>query len=333
MLKRSLKLGSCLLMVLVLLLTACTKETSDLRDTYALTFRLAEAHAGTHPTAQAAEEFARRVEEATDGRIKIVVYLDKALGEEKDVIEQVQFGAIDFARVSIAPMAEIVHDLYVLQMPYIYEDREHMWRVLNSEIGDEMLEKIAEEGFIGLTWFDAGARSFYTSDKPIRTLEDLQGQTIRLMENTLMMDMSEAMGFNGVLEPYGQVYSLLQMQEVDGAENNFSSYLTAFHYEVAQYYTMDEHLRVPELIVASEEARDAISEEDWQIILQVAEEVSEYQKDLWTEMEEAAKNELIEQGVTLVELEDRSSFVEAVAPVYEKYEEDFGDLIRRIQMK
>lgn len=333
MLKRSIKIGRCLLMVLAILLTGCTKEATDLRDTYALTFRLAEAHAGTHPAAQAAEEFARRVEEATEGRIKIVVYLDKELGEEKDVIEQIQFGAVDFARVSIAPMAEIVHDLYVLQLPYIYEDRDHMWRVLNSEIGDEMIDKMAEYGFIGLTWFDAGARSFYTSEKPIRTLEDLEGMTIRLMENTLMMDMSKAMGFNGVLEPYGQVYSLLQMQEVNGAENNFSSYLTAFHYEVAQYYTMDEHLRVPELIVASKEAKAAISEEDWEIILQVAEEISEYQKELWTEMEEAAKNDLIEHGVVLIELEDRSSFVEAVAPVYEKYEEEFGDLIRRIQMK
>lgn len=313
--------------------SGCSSHEPNLKETYKYTFRLAEAHPISHPVTQADLEFARKVEEETNGRIKIVVYFDKKLGGEKEVIQQVRFGAIDFARVSIAPMAEIVDDLYVLQLPYLYEDRDHMWRVLNSEIGDEMLGKIRAYGLVGLTWFDAGARSFYTSNKPIKKLEDLDMLTIRLQENSLTMDMSKAMNFEGVLKPYGEVFSLLQKQEVDGAENNFSSYLTSSHYKVAKYYTMDEHLRVPELIIASEKVLPEISTSDWKIISRVAKETTEYQKKLWTEMEEKAKEQLIKEGVILIQLEDRSSFVEAVEPIYEKYEENYGDLIRQIKSK
>lgn len=319
--------------LLMIFLSGCSLEETNLKETYKYTFRLAESHPLSHPTAQADLEFARRIEEETEGRIKIVVYFDKELGEEKEVTEQVMFGAIDFARVSIAPMAEIVDALYVLQLPYLYEDRNHMWRVLNSEIGDEMLGEIREHGLIGLTWFDAGARSFYTSNKPIKKLEDLNKLIIRLQENSLTLDMSKAMNFEGVVKPYGEVFSLLQKQEVDGAENNFSSYLTSLHYKVAKYYTMDEHVRVPELIIASEKILQEITISDWEIILRVAKETTEYQKELWTEMEEKAKEQLIKEGVVLIQLEERSSFVEAVEPVYEKYEENYGDLIRLIKSK
>lgn len=318
-------------MMVVLATVGCVKEDSRLDDTYAMTFRMGESHPKSHPTVQADLEFVRRVEEETEGRIKIMVYDDNSLGEEKNLVEQVRFGAIDFARVSIAPLAEIVPELYVVQLPYLYKDGEHMWRVLNSDVGDELLEGVSDYGYIGFTWFDGGARSFYSKEKPIETLEDLSGLTIRLMQNTLMLDMSEAMGFNGVSKPYGEVYSLLQQGVVDGAENNFSSYLTASHYEVAPYYLMDEHLRVPEMIIGSEVALADVSEEDLEIIRRVAKETTTYQKQLWSEMEESAKKQLIENGVELLELRDRSKFIEAVQPIYDTYSEDYGSLIMRIK--
>lgn len=317
----------------LLLLTACGRVQTSMKDTYAYTFRLAESHPESHPTTQADLEFARRVALETNGRIQIIVYFDQALGDEQSVVEQVQFGAIDFTRVSIANVSKIVTDLNVLQMPYLYTDREHMWRVLDSEIGDEFLEKVGESGFIGLTWFDGGARSFYTKDKPIVTLEDLDGLTIRLMETPLMMNMSNAMGFSGVLAPYGDVYSLIQKGEVSGAENNFSSYLTSSHYQVARYYTMDEHLRVPEILIGSKVALANISEQDWAIIRKAAKETTVYQKQLWSDMEEKAKEQLLYEGVQILELKDRSSFVEAVQPVYDAYEEEYGEMIRRIKEK
>lgn len=208
-----------------------------------------------------------------------------------------------------------------------------MWRVLESDIGDELLHKVGDYGFIGLTWFDAGSRSFYTRDKPIEKLEDLNGLTIRLMENTLMMEMSEAMGFIGVLKPYGEVYSLIQKGEANGAENNFSSYLTQSHYQVAPYFSMDEHLRIPEILIGSKIALANLSEEDLAIIQNIAKETTVYQKQLWSDMEDEAKRQLIEEGVQIVDLEDRSAFVQAVQPVYDKYEKQYGALIRRIKEK
>jgi tripartite ATP-independent transporter DctP family solute receptor len=318
---------------LLLIISGCNQVHTNMKETYAYTFRLGEAHPDSHPTAQADLEFARRVEEETNGRIKIIVYLDQALGTEPEVIAQVRFGAIDFTRVSVANLVETVPELNVLQFPYLYEDRDHMWRVLESDIGDELLEKVGDYGFVGLTWFDAGSRNFYTRDKPITKLEDLNGLTIRLMENKLMMEMSKAMGFTGVLKPYGDIYPMIQQGEADGAENNFSSYLTQSHHQVAPYFTMDEHLRIPEILIGSKIALSNLSEEDWNIIKRAAKETTVYQKKLWSEMEEKAKEQLIKEGVQIIELKDRSAFVQAVQPVYDKYEEQYGELIRRIKAK
>lgn len=315
------------------MLTGCSNEQTDMKETYAYTFRLGESHPESHPTTQADMEFARRVEEETDGRIKIIVCDDQQLGTEPEVISQVRFGAIDFTRVSIANLVETVPDLYVLQLPYLYEDRDHMWRVLDSDIGDELLNGVGDYGFVGLTWFDAGSRSFYTRDKPIEKFEDLNGLTIRLMENSLMLEMSKAMGFNGVLKPYGEVYPMIQQGDADGAENNFSSYLTQSHYQVAPYFSLDEHLRIPEILIGSKIALSHLSGDDWEIIRKAARETTVYQKQLWSEMEEKAKEQLLQAGVQIIELKDRSAFVRAVQPVYDKYEEEYGELIRRIRAK
>ena len=329
--KLVIEIGLCV--AFLMMLTGCNHVQTNMKETYAYTFRLGENHPESHPTSQANLEFARRVEEETDGRVKIIVHFNQVLGAEPVVIDQVRFGAIDFTRVSVANLVETVPDLYVLQLPYLYEDRDHMWRVLDSDIGDELLEGVGDYGFVGLTWFDAGSRGFYTKDKPIEKLEDLNGMTIRLMENPLMMEMSKAMGFTGVLKPYGEVYPLIQQGEINGAENNFSSYLTSSHYLVARYFTMDEHMRIPEILIGRKNDISVLSEEDWAIIRKVAKETTVYQKQLWSEMEEEAKQTLIEDGVQIIELKDRSAFVQAVQPVYDKYEEQYGALIRRIRAK
>ena len=332
---RVFKLVSIILFCFAFLLvtTGCGNIQTNMKEAYAYTFRLGESHPESHPTAQADMEFARRVEEETEGRIKIIVCDDQELGTELEVIDQVRFGAIDFTRVSVANLVETVPDLYVLQLPYLYEDRDHMWRVLDSDIGDELLKGVGDYGFVGLTWFDAGSRSFYTRDKPIEKLEDLNGLTIRLMENSLMLEMSKAMGFNGILKPYGEVYPMIQQGDADGAENNFSSYLTQSHYQVAPYFALDEHLRIPEILIGSKIALSHLSEDDWEIIRKAARETTVYQKKLWSEMEDKAKEQLIKEGVQIIELKDRSAFVQAVQPVYDKYEEEYGEWIRRIKAK
>lgn len=320
-----------ILMITILVISGCNSNNLDVKDKYQYTFRLAEAHPLDHPTTIADLEFARRVEEETDGRIKIVVYANKALGEEREVIEQVGFGAIDFARVSIAPFSEIVPELNVLQLPYLYENGDHMWDVLDSEIGDYFLETVEAKGYIGLNWFDAGARNFYNTNKAITQLDDLKGQTIRVMESSLMLDMIEALGASGTMLTYGQVYSGLQTGLIDGAENNYPSFVTASHFEVAKYYTVDEHVRVPEIVVASQIALEHISDDDWEIIKKVAVETKEYQKQLYLKKDQEFINDMIDAEVEIYYLEDKSEFIDAVAPIYEKYK-NYESIINEIKI-
>ncbi len=314
----------------MILLVACQKEESQ-KEKYQYTFRLAESHPSDFPTTRADYEFARRVEEESDGRIHIVVYDSNQLGEERSVIEQVQFGGIDFTRVSIGTLAEFATDLNVLQMPYLYKNSDHMWKVLDGKIGDRFLKGVEEDGFYGLAWFEAGARSFYNSKKPIETMDDLKDMRIRVMESSLLLNMVESLGATGVMMPYGDVYEALQLGTIDGAENNYPSYETSNHYEIAKYYTIDEHVRIPEMLIASKKAMEGMSEEDMAMIRRIAKETESYQRRLWEADQAASEQFLTEHGVVINRIDDITPFVEAMQPLYASYGEDYGELIDRIQ--
>jgi tripartite ATP-independent transporter DctP family solute receptor len=233
--------------IITLFFTGCGK---DGKDTGSYEFKLAETHNKDYPTTRADEYFARLVKERSKGKINIKVYHSKQLGEEKAVIEQVQAGTIDFTRVSISPMANFYKPLNVLQMPYLYKNEVHMWKVLNSSIGDKLLAAVEKSGFAGLCYFSAGARSFYTREKVI-TPQDLKGLKIRVQQSALMVDMVKSFGAVAQPMPFGEVYSAIQTSVIDGAENNWPSYFSTGHYEVATCYILDEHTRVPEILVAS----------------------------------------------------------------------------------
>lgn len=318
-----------LLLIIIVSMVGCQQMKKDKSD--AIVFRLAEAHPSDYPTTLADKEFARLVEERTQGRIIIKVYDSQQLGEEKSVIEQVQFGAIDFTRVSLGPLSEFSPQLNVLQLPYIYRDSEHMWKVLNSPIGDHFLESIENEGFIGLGWYDAGARNFYNSVREVQSLEDLQGLKFRVMESELMIDMAKALGASVTPMPYGEVYSAIQTGVIDGAENNFPSYDTSSHYEVAKYYTIDEHVRVPEILIASSIVKDRISDEDLEIIKQCAKDTQMFQREKWKEKEKESEEKVREAGCIITEIKDKENFVKAMAPVYAKYASEYMDIVTQIQ--
>lgn len=309
----------------------CQAEEAHIKERYAYTFRLAESHPDEHITTQADYYFADLVEEKSEGRLKVIVYNNKQLGEERDVIEQLQFGAIDFARVSTGPLSEFVPELNVIQLPYLYNSSEHMWRVLESEIGDSFLKSVGDAGFIGLAWMDAGARSFYNSSQPVETLEDLKGMKIRVMQSSMMTDLIDALGAQAIAMPYGEVYSSIQTGSIDGAENNWSSYETAAHYEVAKYYSLDEHVRVPEILVGSSIALAHLSQEDMAIIEESAWEAQQYQRKLWEEKELAAAAKVIKEGVIVNRISDKEAFLNAVKPLYEKYAESQSELIEQIK--
>lgn len=295
-------------------------------------FRYAENQPQDYPTTQGAYKFAELVEQKTNGRIKIEVYYGAQLGDEKSVMEQMQFGAIDFARVSLSPLAEFAPQLNVLQLPYLYRDGAHMWKVLDGPIGNEFKDGLGDSGLIGLSWYDAGARNFYNSKREIKTIDDMKGLNIRVQENEMMMDMVSALGANPTPMAYGEVYSALQTGTIDGAENNWPSYESTSHYEVAKYFSLDEHTRVPELQIISKMTMDKLSPEDQKIIHECAEESAKVERELWAEREKTSEEKVKAGGSIITELapEEKQKFQDACKPLYEKFAADYMDTVNKI---
>jgi tripartite ATP-independent transporter DctP family solute receptor len=282
-----------------------------------LVLRLAENHPDGYPTVIGDLEFARLVKERSNGRIIIEVYNNAQLGDEKSAIEQVQFGGIDFTRVSISPLSNFNPLLNALQMPYLYRDAEHVWKVLNGDIGKYFLDSMEDSGFVGLTYYDSGARNFYNSVKPIYTVADMKGMKIRVQESTLMMGLVSALGAVPTPMPYGDVYSALQTRVIDGAENNWPSYDTSSHYEVAKYLSIDEHTRVPEMIIASKITMDKLSEADQELIKQAAKDSSPVQIKAWADFEKKSEAKVVAEGVKVNAINSQAEFANAMTGLYD----------------
>jgi tripartite ATP-independent transporter DctP family solute receptor len=295
-------------------------------------FTYAENQSDGYPTSQGGYYFASLVEERTGGRIKIDVYTQAKLGREADVITQMQYGGVDFARVSLSQVAEFEPELNVLQMPYLYNDADHMWRVLEGEIGDYFLDLIKDIDLCGLSWYDSGTRNFYNSVKPVTSLEDLEGMKIRVQQSEPMIDMIDCLGATAVPISYEEVYSALELGTIDGAENNWPSYEDTDHYKVALYFCEDEHTRVPEMQICSIHTWNLLSEEDKEIIRECALESAEYERKLWNERVEESKKIALENGVKVTSLSKREirRFRLKVQPVYDKYCSEYMDILNRI---
>ncbi len=283
-----------------------------------MVMRLGETHPQDYPTTKGDYEFARLVKERSNGRIVVEVFHSKQLGEEKAVVEQVQLGAIDFTRVSVSVTSAFVRELDALQLPYLYRDFDHQWKVLNGPIGQEILKKHEASNFIGVGWFEAGSRNFYTK-KPVKTVADLKGMKIRVQQAPLMVGMVEGLGAVATPLAYGEVYSALQTGVIDGAENNWPSYLTTSHYEVAKYFITDEHTRVPEIMLASKKVFDKLTKEDQAIIMGAMKDAQPFQIKLWVDYEKVAEKTVKEKGsiVTEVSPQEKQKFMDAMKPLYD----------------
>ncbi len=327
--KKSLLTAACAVLAAGLVFTGCKDKKADGK----MVLRYAENQAQDYPTTQAAYKFAELVEQKTNGRIHIDVYHGGQLGDEKAVIEQLQFGAIDFTRVSISPLSEFEKSLNVLQLPYLYKDAAQMWRVLDGKIGEKFLSSMEKNNLIGLSWFDAGARNFYDSKRPVTKLEDMKGLKIRVQESQLMMGMVAALGANATPMAYGEVYSGLQTGVIDGAENNWPSYDSVSHYEVAKYYVLDEHTRVPEMQLVAKSTWDKFSDEDKTIIKECALESAKLERELWAAKEKASEDKVRAAGCTITELAhgEKEKFQAAMAPLYAQFGAGYEDIIKDIQ--
>lgn len=292
--------------------------------------RLAETHPRDYPTTKGDFKFADLVKERTKGRVVIEVYPDSQLGQEKAVIEQVQFGAIDFTRVSLSVFSSFAPQMNALQMPYLYRNDDHMWKVLNGPIGQELLASLAPAGFIGLGWFEAGSRSFYNSLRPVRAPEDLVGLRIRVQESDFMVAMVNAFGAIAAPMPYGDVYSALQTGSIDGAENNWPSYFSTSHYKVAKYLTLDEHTRVPEIIIASKISLQTLSPADQEVVKQAAVDAATYQRSEWNTYEQVAEARVRSEGNTIIKVDNKAPWREKMRELYAKQPAEVRTFIRRV---
>jgi tripartite ATP-independent transporter DctP family solute receptor len=299
-----------------------------------LVLKASDVHPEGYPTVQAVENMGKKLEAATGGRLSIQMYASMQLGGEKEAIEQAQVGALQLARVSVGALGPVVDDLNVFNLPFLFRDTAHMEKVIDGPIGQELLDKVTNKPqtrLVGLAWMDAGARSLYDTKKPIKSIDDLKGLKVRVMGNPMFVDMMNALGGNGVAMGYDQVFSALQTGVVDGAENNPPSFVFDNHYQVAKYYTLTQHLIVPEILVFSRTTWDALSKDDQALIKELGREAQLDERQLWNKVEDEAMAKMKAAGIEVVVITDKKPFQAAVKPVWDKYGAKYAALIERIQ--
>ncbi|MEZ5946270.1 MAG: TRAP transporter substrate-binding protein [Hyphomonas sp.] len=280
--------------------------------------RAADAQPDGYPTVLAVQEMGRLLAEATDGRLRIKTYAGGQLGNEKDTLEITVFGGLDLNRVSIAPLGSILPEAVVPTLPFLFRSTAHMRAALDGAPGDAILAAMEPHKLIGLCFYDAGARSFYTSKRPIYEPGDLTGQKIRVLNSDLFVSMVEAFGGDATPMAYGEVYQGLMQGVVDGAENNPPSYESSRHYEVAPNYSLTEHVMAPEVLVMSLRAWRRLAPDDQALIRKCARDSVPYMRRIWDERTASAMQALSDQGVEIIR-PDRTAFAESVRPVWDKY--------------
>jgi tripartite ATP-independent transporter DctP family solute receptor len=309
----------------------------DIRRSNAQTkmaLKASDVHPAGYPTVVATENLGKKLEAATNGRLSVQMFAAMTLGGEKETIEQTQLGAIQLLRVSVGALGPVVDDLNVLNIPFLCRNTAHMQKILDGAIGQELLDKVtsnANANLVGLCWMDAGARSFYNTKHPIKSLADMKGLKFRVIGNPMFVDMANALGGNGVAMGYDQVFSSLQTGVIDGAENNPPSYVFDNHYTVAKYYTLTEHLIVPEMLMFSKRIWATLAKDDQDLIKKYAREAQAESRVLWEKYKQQAMEKAKAAGCEIIEISDKKPFQDAVKPVWDKYGPKYAELIKRIQ--
>lgn len=299
-----------------------------------MVLKASDVHPPGYPTVVAVEGLGKKLEKATNGRLSVQMYPSMQLGGEKEAIEQAQVGAVAFARVSVGALGPVVDELNAFNLPYVFRNTAHMQKVIDGQIGQDLLDKVtkSDKGLVGLCWMDAGARNFYDTKKPIKTIADLRGLKFRVMGNPMFVDMANAMGGNGVAMGYDQVFNALQTGVIDGAENNPPSFVFDNHYQVAKYYTIDEHLIVPEMLVMSKKIFESLSKGEQALLVKFSKEAQQEERKLWEAYEKQAMDKAKAAGIQIIHVSaDKKAFQDAVKPVWDKYGPKYADMIKRIQ--
>jgi tripartite ATP-independent transporter DctP family solute receptor len=304
--------GQLSLALLVLVAVACGRQ-EDVR-----VLKLAHGLDVTHPVHLAMVHMAGRVADLSDGRMRVDIHPSGQLGEERELIEMLQIGSLAMTKVSASPLESFVPEMTIFSIPYVFRDHEHLWQVLDGEIGRGLLVAGTSYYLRGLCYYDAGPRSFYTVGAAVRSPEDLSGLKIRVQKSITSTRMVQTLGGSATPIDWGELYSALQQGVVDGAENNLPSFYLSRHYEVSRYYTADEHTWVPDVLLISTHVWQRLSadERGW-LEHAVASSVIE-QRRLWREASEHALAEVVAAGVEIIE-PDKAAFRRAARPMFESY--------------
>ena len=293
--------------------------------------KLAHVLDQSHPVHEAMVYMAERIDEKSGGLVELQIFPSGQLGSESESIEQVQRGALAMVKTSVAPLEGFIPEMALFGLPYLFRDEDHFWNVLLGDIGKELLAAGGSVGIKGLCYYDSGSRSFYTIDGPILTPDDLAGKKIRVMRSRTAMDMISQMGGAPTPIPWGELYTALQQGMVDGAENNPPSLHTSRHFEVTKHYSLDEHARIPDIVLMSKDIWESLSPQVQQWVQEAADESVVFQRRIWKEKTRESLDMLKEAGVTIY-YPDKAPFVEKVKPMLDSYQGTIiGDLIDRVR--
>lgn len=306
---------ACLLLVFI----SCKKET-DSKVLY-----LGHSLPQSHPVHKGILEFQKALEKKSSGTLKVKIFPDAQLGSEREVLELLQIGSVAATKVSAATLSNFVPEYHLLGIPYLFRDKQHQFDVLEGAIGKSILEKGSKYWLRGLCYYDAGSRSFYTSEKAIRTPDDLKGLKIRVMNNQMAINMVNSMGGSATPLSYSELYTAIQQGVVDGAENNPPSFVSSNHYEISKYYTLDQHSSVPDVLLIGTKYWDKLSAEEKIWVQEAADESSQAQKVFWNESVAASMKVAEESGVEVI-IPDKSLFADKSKSVVEGFVKEYPEM-------
>lgn len=282
--------------------------------------RLGHGLAEDHVVHQAIVKFANLVKERSGGEIEISVFANGVLGGEREMLEQVQNGVLEITKASASPLETFSTDYKVFNLPFVFRDRDHFFKALTSPVGESILASSKKRGFIGLAYYDSGARSFYAR-KPIETPDDLKGMKIRVQQSPTTIRMIQALGATPTPMAWSEVYSALQTGVVDGAENNVTALTNGRHGEVCKFYSETEHQIVPDVLVISAMRWDSLKKEQQDILKKAALDSFEYQKSLWSEFEKVEREKALALGVKF-NTPDKPAFAAKVKSMMDEERKD-----------
>ena len=315
-----------LLLGVVFLFTGC-KSDSNVRI-----IRLGHGLDVTHSVHQAMLQTDVYLNEVSQGKMRLQIYPNQQLGSERECLELLQIGSLDMTKVSGAVLENFAPKLRIFGLPFLFDNKEHLFKVLDGTIGKELLKEGEEYWLKGVGFYDSGSRSFYTKERPVEQPEDLEGLKIRVQESVSAFDMVKQLGASPTPISWGELYTALQQGVVDGAENNPPSFYLSRHYEVCKYYSIDEHTMIPDVLLVSTHLWNRLSSEEQGWLQKAIDQSIPYQRDLWIQSENESLQAVIESGVE-VSYPKKNRFQEAIQKMYQDFKKDpqMAELIERIR--